>query len=421
MTSVINNFLFENTKPISLLILIGLWLIVPFVFWLLLLGLFCFSYGGDKNSLPLQILLSFSIAFLISSRYVGLLWGGSDDMPSYFLAYLNYDDFKWIFHTSIKYAKHGDFVFGLYSWFIGLISNHHLFVYYFSTVFITLMLTLLFLKHTQTPQLLLCFIFVIIFFKYFQFQWHLIRSCMAVPVLLLGLFYSASHRKKGVLIFFFGGLIHFSTFALALPLLLLGNNLNKNWGVKGLVAAVLVLISIIITLVISAKLLASFSDLYVVSKILTRLHVEPSFAMFPFLFFFLLVFALILPIYLRTNDTTYLRLFNIYFYFLIVGVIALFVAGNELYRFIMPLFLLYSPLLFKSLEYYKQRFIFNFCLVTLFFIHVMSFSYVVWLNESDFLYLMPDNHPITYSGWQYVVGFKYYLFNDLDFYSGYRQ
>jgi len=129
----------------------------------------------------------------------------------------------------------------------------------------------------------------------------------------------------------------------------------------------------------------------------------------------------ILPIYLRTDDEVYLRLFNIYFYFLIVGVIALFVAGNELYRFIMPLFLLYSPLVFKSVEYYKQRFVINLCLVALFFIHLMSFSYVVWLNESDFSYLMPDNHPITLSGWQHVSGFKHYLFNDLDFYSGYRQ
>jgi len=204
-------------------------------------------------------------------------------------------------------------------------------------------------------------------------------------------------------------------------LLLLGSKLNKSWGFKGLISAALILISIVVTLIISAQLLSSFSGVYVVSKILTRLHLEPSFAMFPFLLFFLLIFTLILPVYLRTSDVNYLRLFNIYFYFLIIGVIALFVAGNELYRFIMPLFLLYSPLIFKSVEYYKQRFILNLCLVGLFFIHVMSFSYVVWLNESDFFYLMPNKHPLTYNGWQYTVGFKDYLFNDLDFYSGYRQ
>jgi len=217
MTNVINNFSFENSKPISLLILMGLWLVVPFVFWILLLGAFCFSYGSDKGAFPLQLLFSFSFAFLISSRYVGLLWGGSDDMPSYFLAYLNYDDFKWIFQTSIKYAKHGDFVFGFYSWFVGVVTNHHLFIYYFVTVFITLMFIWLFLKRTQAPQILLCFLFIVIFFKYFQFQWHLIRSCMAVPVLLLGLSYSGHHQKKGALRFLFDGLIHFSTFALALP------------------------------------------------------------------------------------------------------------------------------------------------------------------------------------------------------------
>jgi len=421
MTSAIKNLSFENSKPICLFLLISLWLVIPFVLWLLLLGFFCFSYGGDKGSLPLKILLSFSFAFLISGRYVGLLWGGSDDMPSYFLAYLNYNDFKWILNTSIRFARHGDYAFGFYSWFVGVLTNHHLFIYYFTTVFSTLVLIFLFLRRTQTPQLLLCFIFIIIFFKYFQFQWHLIRSCMAVPVLLLGLSYSGKQRKKGVLIFLLGGLLHFSTFALAFPLLLFGNNLNKSWGLKGLVAGVLFLITIVITLIISAKLLSSFSGIYFVSKILSRLHVEPSFAMFPFLFFFLLIFALILPVYLRTKDVNYLRLFNIYFYFLIIGTIALFMAGKELYRFIMPLFLLYSPLLFKSVEYYKQRFIFNFFLVTLFSFHIMSFSYVVWLNESNFFYLMPNKHPITYNGWQYASGFKDYLFNDLDFYAGYRQ
>lgn len=421
MTTTKDGIKFTNSGQIILLMLLCLWFILPLVVWLLLLGVYCFSYEDKKGIAPLQWLVVFSFSFLISSRYIGLLWDGVDDMPSYFLAYLNYDEFKWIFQTSIKFAHHGDFLFGFYSWFIAQISDHDLFVYYFTTVFITYLFMWAFLKKVAAPKLVLCFLFTAMFFKYFQFQWHLIRSCMAVPLLLLGLVYLGENTKKGAGIFLIGGLVHFSTFALTLPLILIGKRLEKNWGIKGLLIFSLVLIGSVTVLIFSAGLLSSFSGIYVISKIVSRLHIEPGFAMFPFWLFFFLVFVFTLPAYLKSSDSNYIKLFNISFYFLIIGAISLIVAGKELYRFIMPLFLIYSPLIFKTVKYYRQRFVINFVLVALFCIHLLSFTYVLWLNESDFFYLVSDKHPITQSGWNYLTGFFSYLADDIDFYSGYRQ
>lgn len=412
---------YYNTTVIVGLILLISWLFLPLVVWISLLGISCYFLNFGRLTGFFSFLVISSLAFLISSRYVGYLWGGSDDMPSYFLAYLNYDEFKWVISSSVKYARHADFAFSYYSWFIAWITKHHLFLYYFLTVFFTYAATYKFLKITKVPNIILSFLFVAIFFKYFQFQWHLIRSVLAVPIILSGLLLVPQHKIKGIGVFILGGLTHFSTFALSLPLLLQNERLNRKYNLLNFLTLFFIMVTGVVILLISAKFLAAFSNYYIVSKIVSRLVIEPSFLMAPFLFFFVGILALTYPVYRITKEDTYIRLFNISFYYCVIGLIAMFIAGKELYRFIMPLFLIYSPLIFKSVIYFKQKLLIDLAFLSLFFIHVASFLYVVNLNESQFFYLTGEEEPVLSNGGQMINSFIQYVNDDIDFYSGYRQ
>lgn len=411
----------KQTQVIGFLLLLFGWFVLPFVLWLAVLGIYSLSFNNSKANFLLILLVSFSLSFLIASRYMGYLWGGADDMPSYLMAYQRYDALTQMLPVSLIYAKHADFAFGLYSWCVAQLSDNHAFFYYFLTLFITYLFIWKFFKIAQVPNPLLCFIFAVIFYKFFQGQWHLIRSYLALPILLSGLIYARSHFKFGAIIFFLGAMVHISTFVLLLPLFFVGRYLDKRWTALELIFIFIVLLLIAVGMIFSVKVIASISGHYIITKIVTRLEFSPGFSKLPSFLFFLIVNIIAIPGYLRTTNVSYIRLFNVTSFLSALAFIALFIMGEELHRILLPFYLLYGPLLVFSAFYFKPRFIVLFSLVIILTFHLLAFSYVIWLNESDFMYQMKTKeHPIEYIGIDYIQGMVEYLYNDIEYYEGYR-
>jgi hypothetical protein len=173
--------------------------------------------------------------------------------------------------------------------------------------------------------------------------------------------------------------------------------------------------------VVGIKVLGSVVNNYMVNKILTRLVFEPDFSKLTSLLFFIAVNLVALPGYLKTSNTHYIRLFNMMSYLTLLSSVALFFIGEELHRLILPLYLLYAPLLLFALQYITPRSMTGIFLFLLMGFHIAVFSYVMLINESQFFY--KDNkhrHPIENRGVDYLVMFKRYWDTDIIYYDGYR-
>jgi len=412
----------EYTQLLSGLLLIASWLFLPLLLWLAAVCIFSLSIKRSTNDNLLFLLIAFSLSFLISSRYIGYLWGGADDMPSYLMAYQRYNVFSQMLPVSLIYAKHADFVFGLYSWGIATLSGNHAFVYYFLTLFITYLMIWKFCKLVNSPSPLLCFLLIVLFYKFFQGQWHLIRAYLALPILLCAVWYARDHFKKGLSLFIFGGMIHISTFILLLPLIILGRHIDKKWTLLQIFFMFIILVLGVVVLIFSAKIIGSISGHYIISKIVTRLEFSPSLSKLPTFMFFIMINIVAIPGYLKTKNISFIRLFNMTSFFSALNVVALIVMGDELHRVLLPLYLLYAPLLLFSIRYFQPRFVILFSIALLLVFHMLAFSYVVWLNESNFLYIINDkDNPVEYLGMDYLFGFWDYLMSDIEYYDGYRK
>lgn len=408
-----------NISRLLSLLLVLSWPFVPIILWLACALLVSVMIVTSRFRSLVILLASFSVAMLIASRYVGFLWGGADDMPSYFMAYERYDDFASMMPMSLLYAKHADFLFALFGWSIAKVSDNHLFVYYFTTVFSTYLLIWWFCKTITPIHAVLCFFLIILFYKFFQAQWHLIRACLALSLLIGGLYIAGQSRSKGTLVYFIGGLIHFSTFILAFPLFLIRKHLAQRWSglqIFGLVAGFLIAVSFGL---IAVKILAGFVNNYMVNKIVTRLIIEPNFSKLPSLLFFYGVLLFSIPTYINGNNKTQQFLFNSALYFIVIGTVALFFIGEELHRVILPLYLIYAPLFILSSDYYLPNSTSAVASIGLQSFVVLAFCYVLFINESNFFYRQQAN-PIELNGKEFVEQFVDYLQHDLSYYDGYR-
>lgn len=411
-----------NTKLLitGCLLLAG-WLFLPFLAWVA--GVFIYAFAVQKTKLDSAIVffVVFSLSVLIASRHIGYLWGGADDMPSYLMAYERYSSFSSMLPTSLLYAKHADFLFALYSWVVASLTNNHSFLYYFITLAVTYLLIWKFCKLVDNPSPLLCFLMIVFFYKFFQSQWHLIRACMAVPILLYGIWYSQTNKKHGIAIFFLGSLMHFSTSFLLLPLLIFSKHLNRRWNIEQLILLILGFVFSAIFGVLAIKGVGSVINHYMINKILTRLVFEPSFSKLPSLLFFIFVTIIALPGYIKTTSPTYIRLFNMMSFLTLLSFIALFFIGDELHRILLPLYLLYAPLMLLAFQYITPKLITGSFLFLVIAFHMAAFSYVLLINESNFFYQDEiHRHPIENKGLDYFLTFKHYSETDITYYDGYR-
>lgn len=402
-------------------VLLLTWLFLPFIVWVGGVLIYAFSTQKARFDNVLVTLVIVSLSILIASRQIGYLWGGADDMPSYLMAFEHYNNFGNMLATSLLYAKHADALFGLYSWAVAALTNNHAFLYYFITLFLTYFLIWKFCQLVHSPSPLICFLLVVLFYKFFQAQWHLIRACMAVPILLYAIFHAQNNKKQGVAIFIIGGLIHFSTSFLLLPLLVFNKQLSKKWSVSELANLIIGFILVAVFGVIAVKVLGSVINHYMLNKILTRLVFEPSFSKLPSLAFFMFINLIALPGYLKTNNKNYIRLFNIASFLCLLSFVALFFIGDELHRILLPLYLLYAPLMLFGLKYISPKILSGSFVFIVMVFHLFAFSYVLFINESDFFHQDSDyRHPIENRGIDYLLSFKYFYDSDISYYDGYR-
>ena len=133
-----------NSRHASLLFLSLSWLFIPQL-WLALTAV-CLSGAGKKPNNIMPALIGLSLSLLIATRFIGFLWGGADDMPTYFMAYERYNNFSSMMATSLLYGKHADFLFALYSWGVANLTDNHLFGYYLVTLCLTYALVWQFCK-----------------------------------------------------------------------------------------------------------------------------------------------------------------------------------------------------------------------------------------------------------------------------------
>ena len=407
---------------ITACVLLLSWLFLPFLGWVAGVLIYSFAVQKTKFDSAIALLVIFSLATLIASRHIGYLWGGADDMPSYLMAYERYSNLANMLPTSLLYAKHADLLFAFYSWVVASLTNNHAFLYYFITLLITYVLIWKFCQLVDSPSPLLCFLLVVFFYKFFQSQWHLIRACMAVPILLYGIWHSHTHRKQGSIIFLLGGLIHFSTGFLLLPLLIFSQSLNRRWNAGQLITLIVGFIFVAIMGVVVIKGLGSVVNHYMLNKILTRLVFEPSFSKFPSLLFFIVINLIALPGYLKTNNQAYIRLFNMVSFLTLLSFVALFFIGGELHRILLPLYLLYAPLMLMAFKYIAPKSLLGMLLFLVITFHLAAFSYVLLINESNFFYQhsQSSRHPIENNGLDYFLTFKHYSATDITYYDGYR-
>ncbi len=402
-------------------VLLLTWLFLPFIAWVVGVLIYAFSTQRTRLDNVLATLVMVSLAILIASRQIGYLWGGADDMPSYLMAYERYNNFGNMLATSLLYAKHADVLFGFYSWSVAAITSNHAFLYYFITLLLTYVLIWKFCKLVHSPSPLICFLLIVFFYKFFQAQWHLIRACMAVPILLYAIFYAQNNKKQGVAIFIIGGLIHFSTSFLLLPLLVFNKQLSKKWSVSEIANLIIGFILVAVFGVIAVKILGSVINHYMLNKILTRLVFEPSFSKLPSLAFFIFINLIALPGYLKTNNKSYIRLFNTVSFLCLLSFVALFFIGDELHRILLPLYLLYAPLMLFGLKYITPKLLSGSFVFIVMAFHLFAFSYVLFINESNFFHQdSAYRHPIENRGIDYLLSFKRFYDSDISYYDGYR-
>ncbi|TMO67081.1 hypothetical protein CWC18_01350 [Pseudoalteromonas aurantia] len=403
------------------ILLLFSWLFLPVLLWLSLVVIYANTSTEDNGNGALGLLVMFSLSMLVASRYVGFLWGGADDMPTYFMAYERYNSFSSMMVTSLLYGKHADFLFSFLSWVIAMLSEQHLFIYYFLCIFLSYMFIWKFCKVVGTPYPLLCFLLIVLFYKLFQAQWHLIRAAIAIPILLCGIWKAKENFKVGLLVFIIGALFHFSTFILLLPLFLFNNKLSNRFSFIQFSQSLIAFIVGLFLFILFVFLLSGFVDNYMINKVLTRLVIEPNFSKLPSLVFFIFVSIFSIGAYIRDGNESQRMLFNIGLYFNVIGCLAIFFIGEELHRIILPMYIIYAPLLIMSLGVFSPSSVPFMFLLTIKSFVLLSFSYVIYINESEFFYKLDSKrHPIELKGIDYLSSFKKYFSEDIEYYNGYR-
>ncbi|MCV2883277.1 EpsG family protein [Aestuariibacter sp. AA17] len=400
--------------------LVGGWFVLPFLVWIGLIVLYaCFiesEITSKRQSILLCVLISFSLAVMIASRDVGNLWDNVDDGPAYLRAYSHYIDLISMIPVSVRYAYHADIFFSLYSYAVAMLTEHHMYFYFFFTIFLSYLFTVFLMRKLSPQAVLLAFLATVLYFKFFQFQWHLIRSMMALPIVIYGIVVAAESPKKGRLIALAGGLVHFSTFALAFPLVVIAPYLHRRFSVLQLLMFVGILLAAVASLFLLSQVLSNFSHFYVIGKILNRVQFEPAFDKTPFLLLFAVVVFLAFTQYGKMKSGLFNQLFNLSFYYVILGAVAIFLAGQELYRFIMPLFILYGPLLLQYLSQFRNVCLDRSVMFLLLVFHYLIFGYVMWLNDANFFFSLGSNtEPALYSGSQFINAFISLFSDDIQY------
>ncbi|MBY6063738.1 EpsG family protein [Pseudidiomarina sediminum] len=399
----------QKTQLLSVLLLLLGYVVLPLFAWVPLVAL----VAGIMRiqSKVLATLVVFAFAMLIASRHLGYLYGKSDDLPSYLLAYEAYSSFLSVLPLTVLYAKNGDVGFAYLSYAIQGLTDTHLFLYFFSIVALSLWAYLRFAKaYAGAHWALFCLLCYLMFFKTFQIQWMIIRSCLALPILLLSLHYVAhDQRKKGILLYLVGFSLHGATAILFFPALLYGRALKEPLDFARLAKYAGYLL--IAGIVVGGVLMALGS--YVIAKVMSQdLGFNAENAV-------VYIVPLVLGVLVMLQcENRFLK--NVILYFLLIGAFG-FVFGKNFYRFVHPLlFLLPIMVVYLSEALIKRHRLAHLIRPAYVVLCYLSFTYVMQLDEPNFYYKDPLIVPENVTGAEQVQLFDQYVEEDVIYYKGWR-
>ncbi|ENM3897658.1 EpsG family protein, partial [Vibrio cholerae] len=198
MSINISNSVSLDRQRVDIVVTIALvfgFLILPGPAYIAMLTLCIVIFPSMKSHL-IAFITIFYFSFLIASRYSGLIWFGSDDLPSYFLAYdaITSGERDSI-SASFFYAKHLDIGFIGLTKIINYLTGGNRFLYYFTLVSTSFSIYYYFLYRVlKGGYALLALILFFLYFKNIHLSMHILRSSLAIPIILLSLSFSSSKR-----------------------------------------------------------------------------------------------------------------------------------------------------------------------------------------------------------------------------------
>lgn len=407
----------SNSELESAIILLGLgimYLLLPLVVFVFTLIMVISLFYRQKKSLTLAAMVIFFLSYLIATRYVGEVWGGSDDMASYFLAYERFTSFREAHFVSLRYLKSLDYLFVLYSTFVSIVLRLNNFGYYFVTVAGTLVISYYAYEAiVGRNRALLSLALYVFYFKAFHLQWHIIRAAIAIPILALGVATIADRRiVKGALLFLIGFGFHAATAILFIPLYLYGPQIDDPGTMQNRVTYLIRaagFLSVGVTLM-------WFLGHYGLDKVMSALSsVRITFnhnARFILPFWLLYSVKIIAHLRLRRR---YLE--RMVLYFCLVSLAATFFVPTQVfYRYAHPFLFLQPLVVMLVLNSFRPQFLGYFVYASLIF---FAFMYVIFLNETSFFFL-GDVTPSNINGLKQLELLHDYIGSNVPFYDGFR-
>lgn len=395
-------------SAIALCVVIS-FLILPLFAWIGLLGLY--SAWTAKSSKLIIGLAIFMFSFLIAGRHLGYLWGKSDDLPSYLLAYEAFSGFMSVIPLTVFYAKNGDIGFAYFSYGISLVTEKHRFLYFFITVAVSLIAYVKFAeRYTKGIYVLFALVCYITFFKAFQIQWMIIRSCLAIPILFLALDYVSENRRRlGYSLFVLGFLLHGATAVLFFPALLYGRRLSKSINLKEL-SKYLIYFSVIGGVL---GFVLAMTSSYVLNKIMSQsIEINAENAIV-----YLVPLAIGVTYCIQARNR-FLK--NVTLYFLVIGFIGFF-FGKNFGRFVHPLLFLLPIIVIHLTQELEQRSrLISVLRPTYQVLCFLSFLYVIQLDQPNFYYKDENINPANVTGYRQFLLFGEYVEDDVIYYRGWR-
>lgn len=404
----------RHARVVIFFVLSYLFISAPvFVFCLLL---YCVL---DKkfDSLVLASIVIFYFSFLISSRFSGAIWNGSDDVPSYLLAYDAISSGKNAVWAAQYHTRHLDYLFIFYTKVVNYFSGGHRFIYYFLTVYLTFTIFYCFSRRVFTSGgALLALLLFLTYFKNIHLSMHLLRSSLAISIVLYAMTFESSKKYVMYLMSF---LIQGSTVLLILPILLLKDRLfNKKLHIALNIKFTIPTFLILALLIFTAYML--FPDGYIFNKLkyieirlgLVNYHIIIVNVAFVFLLFFLSGSSLL------TYKYRWMGWMNVYVVLVLISFLGL-IFNQHVYRFGQQVLYL-SPILMVLIFHGFKRDLYVktivFCLYSI--ASYLTYLYVIDLNESDFYYLTSGS--TSDNGLVQINYFYEYLRNDISYDDSWR-
>ncbi|MGS0692280.1 EpsG family protein [Shewanella sp. 30m-9] len=349
----------------------------------------------------------FYFSFLIASRYSGIVWDGSDDLPSYFLAYdaITSGERDSI-SASFFYAKHLDIGFIALTKLINYLSGGNRFIYYFTLVFASFFTYYLFLfRALKGRYALFALLIFLLYFKNIHLSMHILRSSLAIPLILLSLTFTSN---KKYIMFFFAGTFQASTAVLAALTLIPRDFVTR--------FSIVQKISFITLLVVS---FAVIGQVYLFGKIV---HARFSIGVgnYPIILANIVVGVSFIFISHKSviGKDDGVKWIYFYVYFILVSLLSL-VFSHHTYRF--SQFILYlTPFVITLSVFSRYRLDYLQYVLAILYISgsYYTYYYILNLNESDFYYLQSSD--ILINGVSQILLFFDYVEMDVGYSSFWR-